>query len=358
MKKITNIYERTAVARSLREMPNDQCRAALVHVIESCNGNYSMRNRRSIEAMNDIALTNSKCSSEQIIELYDRYKTSRSQYEKIRIRHGKKRVDYVKNIYTNRPRVDDMSILTVGFWVNRRNLTVEEAKEKISKIQSKNSKKRVEKYSCEDYRKRLPHCVEYWIIKGYSLEEAISAKTEFNQKHVRSYENYIKKYGKSLGMQLMTKSQQKRKDTLLRRYGTSTLIDRSSASKASLKLFIPLYKRLRRLGISRDDINWGVKGSREFATHINGKNYFYDFVVRSLKIAIEFNGCFWHARDDLPWNRNDITKEDSLKSDRDKKKAIEKRDFKFITVWEDDDISLKLEEIYNIIEHEYRRTTK
>ena len=332
-------------------MPNEQCSSALKEFIDQFDNQYTSSAKRAIECFADIILTNDGKDSKN---LYENYKESKSQWERVKIRHGKKGLDELKEKYNGRPRPTAFSILTKEYWISRKGLSEEEAIKEIAKIQSENSKKRHKNATPESY-KNIPHCVEFWINKGYSLEESIALKTEFNQKHVRSYENMVKRYGKKLGIQLMLDIQDRRKNTLMAQYGTTTVSQR--ISKASLKLFIPLYKRIRKLGIAKEDIYWGISGSKEFATRFEGKNYFYDFTIKSLKIIIEFNGCYWHAREDLEWKRPDITKEESLKTDSNKKSAMLDRGFNYLTVWEDDDISAKQNELYNYIKEEYDKTT-
>jgi G:T-mismatch repair DNA endonuclease (very short patch repair protein) len=74
-----------------------------------------------------------------------------------------------------------------------------------------------------------------------------------------------------------------------------------------------------------------------------------DIVLESLKIAIEYNGTYWHAREDLEWRRKDISKEHSLEYDRIKREAIESRGFILFTVWEDCDIITQTETIFKQI---------
>ena len=158
----------------------------------------------------------------------------------------------------------------------------------------------------------------------------------------------IRKYGEELGRKNVFIAVEKRKKTLLSRYGSTTFGGR--ASKASIYFFLPLYKQLRKLGITRADICWGIDGSREFATNYEGRNYFYDFTIKSLKYAIEYNGTYWHAREDLSWRRKDVTKDKSLEYDRNKCKAIEHRGFTLFTVWDDYDMIEQREKLFTEIQ--------
>lgn len=107
------------------------------------------------------------------------------------------------------------------------------------------------------------------------------------------------------------------------------------ASKESLKLFVPLYKWLRRRGFKRSDMLFGIKGSREFSIFTEKKIFYYDFVITPLNIAIEFNGIGFHAR-----NEFDILIRESaaemIKKDLLKKQAIENYGFDLLVVWSDE----------------------
>lgn len=350
MKAITDIYERKLIKDSIAKIPSQNHINTLKNHINTFNNNWTMSARRSIECLVDIMLTNQ--DSSDIMSLFFAYQTSKNQYEKVLIRYGQEAVDELKDKYNKRPKPKVVSHFTKDYWL-KRGFNEKEAAAKVIDIQRRNSKKRHAKATADSYR-NIPHCVEYWINKGFSLEEAIAAKTEFNQKHARSYVNAIKKYGEELGLAIMLDCQSKRKETMLSRYGTTAFGNHTS--KSSMRFFIPLYKKLRKNGIKREDICWGINGSKEFAMHSNGKNYFYDFTIKSLKIVVEYNGCYWHGRDDIEWRRPDITKEESISYDNNKKRIMQDRGYKVFTVWEDDNIAYKLEELYNIIKDEYTRT--
>lgn len=348
MKKLDNIYDRKLIIDALKSTQTDIERNAICTLVDSFDNTFSSSNKRSVECLTDIIRTNR--GYHDPLSLFKKYKESKDQYEKIIIRHGIGADLELKEKYKTRPKPQLFSIYDVQYWMQIRGLNYEEANNKVSSYQLKNSKSRHLKASKESY-KNIPHCIEYWINNGYSLEESIAAKNEYNSKHARSYENMIRKYGEELGIKNIKDSQNKRKLTLLERYEITAF--GCNSSKAALKAFLPLYKKCRKLGIAKDDICWGIKGSREFATHCQGKNYFYDFTIKSLKIAIEFNGCYWHAREDLEWRRRDILKEDSLKNDRQKIEALEKRGFLVFTIWEDCDIISEIDKLYNKIKEKY-----
>ena len=58
-----------------------------------------------------------------------------------------------------------------------------------------------------------------------------------------------------------------------------------------------MYKHLRKNGIDKSDIYWGIQGSNEYRLYdINKKIFFmYDFTVLSHKLIIEYDGIRWHT---------------------------------------------------------------
>jgi len=95
---------------------------------------------------------------------------------------------------------------------------------------------------------------------------------------------YVDKYGNDIGKQKYIDR--------LKKVHLSAI---GKASMESLVYFIPLYKELRKNGILRDDIYFGVNGSYEyFILDDDNKIYFYDFTIRSKKIIIEYHGESFH----------------------------------------------------------------
>jgi very-short-patch-repair endonuclease len=341
LRAISNIYDYKPIIDALGSVRNNTERLYICKLIDSYD-KWCSSCKRSLQTLLDIIKNN---EGQDANELYEKYKQSTNQYERLAIRHGQAAPAELKKKYNARPTPSPITCLTTGFWINK-GYSLEDAKVKISEIQSANSKKRHAKATLLSY-KNIPHCVEFWIDKGYSLEESLALKNEFNAKHARSYENMIRKYGETLGRKNILDAANKRKETLINRYEVTAF--GGLTSKACTRFMLPLYRRLRKLGIPRADICWGINGSREFATRYEGRNYFYDFTIKSLKVAIEYNGIYWHAREDLEWKRKDISKEESLEYDRAKREAIEYRGFMLFTVWEDYDKIDQTESIFKQI---------
>ena len=223
----------------------------------------------------------------------------------------------------------------------------EEAIKIVKNIQSENGKK---SYQGDKRKDTITNCFipEFWNKKGYSDTETEALIAEMKFRVSGSKERYIEKYGVEDGTLLHKQRYTKAKETRIKNFGAPVPAGR--ASKASLKFFIPLYKKIRKLGIQKDDILWGITGSREFATCYEGRNFFYDFTIKSLKLVIEFHGTFWHPREPEEWLNSSYYDYDSKKMyDEIKKRAIIDRGFEYCIVWSDDNFNVKNNDIISYI---------
>lgn len=113
-----------------------------------------------------------------------------------------------------------------------------------------------------------------------------------------TYEYYVEKYG-----EIEAKN-------IFYMHGNSIGSFIGRASKLSLKVFLPIYKYLRKEGVPRECIHLGVNGSKEkyIYSKKNKTCYYYDFCVEynNLKYIIEFNGEHVHP------NPNTLTKNEWL----------------------------------------------
>ena len=121
----------------------------------------------------------------------------------------------------------------------------------------------------------------------------------------------------------------------MERYGSIML--NAHVSKSSIKYFKPLYKALRKSGIQKNDIIWGIDNRREFTTFdsATNKNYAFDFVIKSKKMIVEYNDPFWHARNISEWKNPMVSFEESFARDEHKKSIAAKLGFDIIYVWSD-----------------------
>lgn len=272
-------------------------------------------------------------------ELFVSYWSTSSYKERIKLKDGELVLDEYLNTLKGRKGPDKIvSTFTIDYWVDKKGMSIEEAKIEVSKLQSANAKKHVYK------RHQHPIHEEYYIHKGYTQEEAEKERKKFiadtyymcnlDKLSPEEYESFLKRYAL-------------RETTLLERYGTVCM--NCKVSKESLKFLIPIYKELRRSGIERTDINWGITGSKEFTTGFEGRNFSYDFTIRSKKIIIEYNGTFWHSRDDMTWKNPWVTFDCAKETEEIKKRAANNLGFDIITVWSDEDLNERKKEILGLL---------
>jgi hypothetical protein len=218
-----------------------------------------------------------------------------------------------------------------------------------SKQQSLNSKKRYSKYSKDDIRKQSVWCVEYWMNRGYSIDESVYRVSQIQKMNtVDSIMNrYECSYNEAVEIQKTIYS--KRRDTMnskpleelqniYKSQDSSSLeyclrkcnydmesakklyaqlkekkvVPFTKASKESLKYFIPLYKILRKNGFDKSDLYIGINGSTEYRLY-SGVNFFmYDFTILSKKIIFEYHGS-GHYGFLKEHNIQDIKNRDELK---------------------------------------------
>jgi hypothetical protein len=338
------------VVRALEKCQTDVERSYALTLIGTFSNPPSSSNKRSLELLVDIIENNRGFNA---LELFDDYKKSKNQYERLDIRYGSGSSQDLKDKYSKRPIGRRVSIFNKNTWIAR-GLTETEAIEKVKEIQSRNSRKRHLKATPNSYR-NIPQCLEYWLGRGYDADSAEIQRQEFVNKHKISYANMIIKHGEEAGYKLVKEAHEKRKQSCLLKYSQTAFGKR--ISKRSMKFLIPLYRKCRKLGISKNDIYWGLGHCKEYAMHDNGKNYFYDFVIKSLKIAIEYNGTYWHPREDLCWRQCNMSKEEALASDLRKQELLKNLGYDVIVVWSDCDNDDKRTEIFEIIKKHYDNYT-
>jgi hypothetical protein len=166
-------------------------------------------------------------------------------------------------------------------------------------------------------RKKDCVSVDFFIRKGYSIEEAINLN----------------------------------KDAIMKR-----MVSFCKASKESLIIFIPFYEHLLKSGYSDNDIFFGYDNKKEWYIWSNSKKriFFYDFCIRSKKIIIEFQGSKFHYNKDKhgpEWKSlySNQSISESLEIDETKRKLAERNGFTIIYVWDTDDINETLIKLKNII---------
>lgn len=289
--------------------------------------------------------------------------------------------EYVKN-RTNKNKIKNK--LCIEFWLNK-GLTEEEGRKEISNIQSKNSKKvknrkhetkeeRIAKYGEKEaekhFKERSHFCVEYWLKKGYTYEEAtnnISDLQSNNSKKVKNrtstkcvdywlkkgyskeeakaiiaksqstftLQKCIGKYGQENGLKKWKDRQNKWQKTL---HDNKNLhVGFSNVSQELFNILTNFYDEEE-----KDYIFYGSK-NREFTIRKNDKTYVYDFTDLKNRKIIEFNGDIYHGNPKL-FNENDkpnpfkkqMTAKELWEFDTFKKQIAESEGFEELIIWEND----------------------
>lgn len=170
-------------------------------------------------------------------------------------------------------------------------------------------------------------CVEHWLDKGYSIEEAEQKLNEEYQKRSFTLEKCIKKYGEEEGRKKFEERQIKWQKSLKKHfeyYGDG----RSPQSEFAIYLIGRIYRSLK----LRKPLT-----EKYITDKTTKRSYAYDFCYKN--IIIEFNGDYWHMNpakykaDDI----NRTTKQraaDKWNEDAYKKALAEKYGYKVLVIWE------------------------
>ena len=219
----------------------------------------------------------------------------------------------------------------IEYWTSR-GYSENEAKEEISKIQSKYSK--ISNGNIENVRQRSWRCPEYWIkISGCTLEEAqqiISEKQCFFSK-----EKCIEKYGEEDGIKVWEERQKKWQNILHKSENLHV-----GYSKISQELFDTILKYYK--DEEKDYIFYATK-NHEYCLREEGINYIYDFTDLNKRKIIEFQGDIYHANP-LIFEENDTpnpfkknkTSKDLWEFDAKKQKVAINNGFSYLNIWEND----------------------
>ena len=177
-----------------------------------------------------------------------------------------------------------------------------------------------------------PRSVEYWVNKGFSIEESKNKVSEGQNKF--SLVKCVEKYGEEEGKKIFTERQKKWQESL---YKNGNL--KSGYSKVSQDLFFELLKYYENV----EELNYVMfakKGGEFVLTDIDGF-YRYDFTDLLNKKIIEYNGDNYHANPDTfiitdtpnPFRKN-VTSEDIWKKDGVKLKLANKHKFDVLVIWD------------------------
>ena len=223
----------------------------------------------------------------------------------------------------------------VEYWIEKGE-TVNQAKESVSRFQKNNSNSR--KAKTNSYKDKTWNQYRYWMKKEGLLETEAKKKVSELQNTI-SIESLIKKHGDIEGIKKYREisenlSSSQKIESYIKRHGEKegkkiykekikkSTLDLPMTSIESIIFFIPLYKKIREY-VSREDVFWGIRGSKEYFLWDNktSKIFFYDFVILSKKIIIEYHGKRWHPNPS--WDREKWEKWELFGMNSDEKRAID-----------------------------------
>ena len=300
----------------------------------------TIKQRRYLKLLLDFCIL----YEDDIISKIEEYKNETSQRKKVIMRYGKTGEEEYNKKLKNRQKCTPNTWTMVSYWTSK-GFSVEEANQKIQDMYKKTSIKGQLTRKSNNYKDISPLTKGYWLKRGYTNEKSELLKTQCIKKIENSLHRYINDYGEDLGPILFKDASEKRKTTILNKYGSFYV--NSNVSKESLKVLVKLYKKLRKYGFSKDDIVWGISDNKEFVmTDLETKSsYFYDFVVKSKKTIVEYNNIFWHPRIDIEWT-GIINYEEALNRDIQKNKLATSRGYQIFYIWNDDNIMSKINSIF------------
>lgn len=304
-----------------------------------------------VRTITDIEATNSPKTFDELWSLYTSYFSSKSTKVKLRIRYGAERVVENEEKLRARPRPSSPhSPWQVDFWETR-GYSKDEAASIVSDIQRRNSKKRTQESYVTGVMNN-PGSRVYWTSRGYTDAEATTLIEPHLQKN--DFESMVKRYGTEEGPIRYQNRVERYKKSMEASLKTRTKA--GYVSKESKRFFIPLYRKCRKLGVSKNDIYLGLSGSREFFVRkqeFENSGRFVDFCIPKLGIVVEYHGTFWHPRNLEEWSNPFTTFEDAMTKEEELSEVCKQRGLDLYVVWSDDDLKKRSEEIMSVIEERY-----
>jgi hypothetical protein len=174
--------------------------------------------------------------------------------------------------------------------------------------------------------------LEYWINKGYSLDEAKIKRRERQQTFSKKI--CIEKYGKEGGLKVFTERQNRWQKTL---YKNGKL--KSGYSEISQELFFNLIKNIDDIELL-NKIYFAKKGGEYVISNVDGF-FRFDFTDIKNKKIIEYNGDQYHGNpkkylaEDTPHPfRKDVKSKELWEKDMLKNKLANKNGFEVLTIWD------------------------
>lgn len=233
-------------------------------------------------------------------------------------------------------------------------------------LQSEDVRSKIEETNLKKYGHRTPlknedikDKIKKTIIKKYGVDNVSKSQEIKDLKTTTTFSNYgvlyplqseevrnkmektmVDRYGE-IHSSHMDSANKKREQTWLDKYGVKNpllLIGDNGVSKSSQELFWSIYNKLP------ENLKYKTYFS-ELNKEFNIKNgelfYYYDFVISNKKIAIEFNGDYWHCNPkvyepDFIHEHIGKTAEEIWEYDYLKLEALKERGFEVYVIWESD----------------------
>ena len=233
------------------------------------------------------------CSREEATKIFNVLKKSKEKATKITTDEIRKvNPDYDKERSRN----------CKEFWI-KKGFSLEESEIKAREVMDEIHKKTFTKFkeNKDKYSYKQPTRIEYWLNKGFTQEEAIEKLTE--RQTTFSKDICIDKYGYEEGTKIWKERQYRWIKTLDSKSDEEKIeIKRKKLSGArysdiSQRLFWDIYNSLENVDKLR--IKFAEMDKEFFLLNENKEWFAYDFVSITNKKCIEFNGDFWHCNPNL-----------------------------------------------------------
>jgi len=223
----------------------------------------------------------------------------------------------------------------IEFWLNK-GLTKEEAEIKVKEVMKEIHEKTSLKIRSnpEKYASKFPNKIEYYLKRGYSEEYAVSKISEIQATF--SLKICIEKHGKEKG-QIIWLDRQERWMKTIHKNGNL----KGGFSKISQVLFyeiIGLYENKKDIS----DVFFWTK-NKEYSLKNNTSIFLYDFVDLKKRKIIEYNGDQYHANpkiytsDEMPHPYHKTTNFSAAKiweKDKIKLDLARKNGFDVLVIWD------------------------
>ena len=191
---------------------------------------------------------------------------------------------------------------------------------------------------------RNPNQVEYWEKKGYSTLEA---QRKVRERQITfSKEICVEKHGEEEGLKIWKERQEKWQSSILskspeelERINRAKMNNGKGYSKVSQKMFWEIMEKIKDK-VDINDVFFATLDRDKGVSDYSGKNheyfyigdnrthFFFDFLLKSKKRIIEFDGEYWHSNKIPGRLENDAKREKMLKAAGYQIHHVDERDYR------------------------------